>query len=217
MEKVNFRTVSGEIYKREYERTTKIHDIKSMISGDLNKDPESILLIYKASVLEDDLTLGDVSIMENSYIIIHFIPKHNYCKYTESDINEKALASKSKGPAINGFHPSPVFLALNQAHVKQLTEMGYSFRKACDALRRTKNDVARAANLLIMEDNSPAQEPVRSSGPYGSLQSDFDNLTSAEKAEVEALRPGSDRPTVLQAYLACEKDAHLASAILDEV
>lgn len=217
MERVKFRTVSGEIYMREYERTTKIHDIKSMISAELNKDPKSILLIYKATVLEEDLTLSSINIIEDSYIIIHFIPENKYHKYSDSDINDKKFASRG-GPQFRlNRLLTPIYPGFNQAHVKQLTDMGYSLERVSNALRRTRNDVARAANLLIMEGDAPPQEPVRATGPYGYLQSDFDSLTNDEKAEVEALRPETDRSFVLQAYLACNKNASQASRILDDV
>ena len=119
--------------------------------------------------------------------------------------------------------------------VGQLTEMGFPAEQCQLALRRSHYNIDNAVNMLLSgqigsagdaSDFHPAAEyPGASSGSishgtsglgpsyptsagrFGPVQSTYDELTPEEKAAVDRLcATGHDPTTVLQIYVACDKN-----------
>lgn len=73
--KLTFRTVSGESFQLDVEESLTIAGLKSRVTEQRNIPVESLKLVYKGKVLDNEgSTVADNSITEQGFIVVFVQP-----------------------------------------------------------------------------------------------------------------------------------------------
>jgi hypothetical protein len=97
--------------------------------------------------------------------------------------------------------------------VAQLSDMGFARDRAEEALRLNRFSFQEAMDFLLSDPPAPGDDSDVSADhgggnakQYGPAQNAYMGLTASEKAVVDRLSRSGDPYTVLQTFIACNKD-----------
>lgn len=277
---LQFRTVSGTVYKLQVNPDQTVQEVKQMLHEKHGLDAESIKIILSAKILGDDQKIADLKIPPGAYLIIH-TGKKRQVKPAENPqppaqpptqpptqppaqpepVPAPAPApapapqpvpapAPAPGPAPTGQPGDP---ANFQELVSNLIELGFEKSQCEQALRLSQYDVERAGNILLTGDiptggdqgfgqggfdqggfgqggfgqGSFGQGGFGQGGYYptaptdnapgaifGQFQPVYDTLTAEEKQSVQRLLQYSDPITVIQMFMACDRNEANTAALL---
>ena len=223
---IHFRTVTGRVFDLALKPTDTVEKARQILQDEEDFNCDQSDFLYSARILNDNEKFSDLDLQPYSFIYIHPTtrPAMNRKSGFASPITVSQPVSASADP-----------LDFRQK-VSQLADMGFS-QADCEAcLRKYNYDLDSAVNALLSgwtSSAAPRIEPSQVVQPqpsmdtrqpnissnqysmYGELQSEYDNLTPQEKAIVQKLNSQyADPSTVIQIFLACDKDEESTRAIL---
>ena len=240
--KLSFRTVTGKIYTIEISPDKTLNDAKSIIKEQHHFDTDNCQFIFGAAILSDTKPVSELKIRPDNYIAIYNPTRPRSIRrpdkiepipqgvadpkpvpqYVPTDLTDSPERPTRATTTPTSDDP-PNFNQL----VSDLQDMGFPEEQCKQALRATRYNMQAAVDRLLNGSEGSAPPPPaspprevfhRSSGRYGELQNLFDALSDDEKAAVSRLEQlGLDSITVLQIYLACEKDEASATSCINEM
>ena len=200
-------------------------------------------MILSANILKDDQVVSSLKIPTGAYFIIHVSAiRRPQIKPKQPDTQPAAVAPPpvpdrpaensppsqpprpTPAPPTSGSRPPsgpsdpPNFeeLFLN------LTDIGFDRAQCEQALRMANYDPERAANLLLTGEvhvqpppqTTQNQDQAPRGVNFGQFQPLYDSFTPEEKAAVGRLLRHADPDTVIQYFMACDKNEEQTLALL---
>lgn len=240
---VRFRTVTGKIFGIKLRPEDTLLDAKTRLKEEECFDTSNCCFIFCGMLLEDTTKIAKLA-YENAFILIHSNVKPKIVQ-REGDYENKpakitAHAEESPGTHDRAVKQEPQYNDPSNFNemVQNITEIGFSEVQAMRALRSCNYNADHAVDMLIsghtfeeppppkqndepnfdrhvsFERNQPSSHGS-SSSKYGELQSQFDQLSSEQKAAVQRLeRIVQDPCTTLQVFLACNMEERNAEHCL---
>ena len=240
---LQFRTVQGKVYKLEADPNSTIGEIKQKLEDEHQLPKSNLKIILSANILNDDQVISSLKIPTGAYFIIH-VSTNRRIRPTLPDeppsqapvapppVPDRPIETPPPPPPppppqrpppsgsrpLSGSPDPPNFEEL----VLNLTEIGFSRPQCEQALRMANYDPERACNLLLTgeipvqstpQSNQDTDAPLRSVN-FGQFQPVYDSFTPEEKAAVERLLRHADPNTVIQFYMACDKNEEQTLALL---
>ena len=162
--------ISGNTIEIEVDANGNVFDIKKSIAREKNTDPNLIKLLFNRKMLQNEQTIKELNITEESKIIMMQLknPIPEKKPETESTTELKSplkLTSPKKSPRTaktpesdqNKPRASPLPLLNSntidppdfEQKVKSLEEMGYDYRDCCQALRAAMYSLEMASDFLL--------------------------------------------------------------------
>ena len=194
--KVLLKAETGKEYQLEVPEGTTVAQMKDIFVGRLTLQVEDVRMSVAGQPLGDDQKVSDLrpdAVVDVEYRVVS---------------GEEQLSWQIP-PA--GVVDPPNFQEL----VDGLVELGFERRQCEQALRMSQFDTNRAAETLLTGEFT-ANHTEQPQGRFGPLQSYYDSLAPEEKAAVDRLCQIDIPPlTVIQVYVACDKDEEQARKLLE--
>eukprot|EP00197_Chlamydomonas_leiostraca_P002491 CAMPEP_0202857126 /NCGR_PEP_ID=MMETSP1391-20130828/179_1 /ASSEMBLY_ACC=CAM_ASM_000867 /TAXON_ID=1034604 /ORGANISM="Chlamydomonas leiostraca, Strain SAG 11-49" /LENGTH=392 /DNA_ID=CAMNT_0049535885 /DNA_START=95 /DNA_END=1273 /DNA_ORIENTATION=- len=117
--KLTFRTVSGESFQLDVEESLTIAGLKSRVTEQRNIPVESLKLVYKGKVLDNEgSTVADNSITEQGFIVVFVQPVKKAAAAPEAPAAAPASAATTSAAPAAGAAPAPAAPAAAPAPVQ---------------------------------------------------------------------------------------------------
>ena len=230
--KIKCRKVVGtERYEHEFQPTSTIADVREWISAELKISDFKLLLATKE--LKDTDVLNSLRIRANTVIVIYENrskpqppappePKPIIQQDLQISIpfNQEIILPPRSGPLVPGNDPEN-FLQM----VSQLQDLGFEKKHCEDTLRAASYNLSIAADALFsgLVLQTPSQPDGSQIREFSMFQSQISSQPQLQQTRIPAQIPsdltieerdtiasyekqGYDRATVIQVFLACERD-----------
>ena len=147
--KAKFRTIDFKQYEITVNTNTRISDIKAELSNILKIEKESINLIYKSKLLDDNEVYSELNIPQDSAVLIHIqkVDTQKSPKKEEAETTEIGEKQKHKPKQKKKLEDPENFGEL----IQQLVEMGFEKNDSIKALRAAVYNVNQAAEFLLAD------------------------------------------------------------------
>lgn len=139
-----FKVIDGPVFTLNFPQHTNIHFVRLSVGNHINNDPYSITLIYRATLLSDEIDISNLPIYANDSIYVQQV-SHVYKPLPFFE--DVALPPKSDKIVI-----TDKFKADHtnwKELLDRLIEFGFNPNDCIAALMEEKGDVERAANLIL--------------------------------------------------------------------
>jgi UV excision repair protein RAD23 len=234
---LNFRTIANKLYQMEFEPTDTVKACKSKLAPVCGFHPGKIRLIFKARLLNDNVSLGSCGIEANGFIVVHGVPLEEPPSTPPSPKPAVVEAGPTCDPLpsieTNRGRPDPPEFTTK---VENLRAMGFG-RCDCEiALRAALGNVDRAADFLLSGHTPSAPRllsteeiPVSDDGDSAGSdddgedeEEDFEGDEGDQAARLRRFAKFRDRlirdPILLRQFLRemAEANPSLASLIQDD-
>ena len=234
MAPVSLRSVSGERLTLRMPRTFFVKQVREAAANFLHCDISQVVLIFKREELDDSLSIDAIGLSEDSFIVaLKKNPEAAAAKQTRPSKSQKTIDKNGRQVPDN-----------IDALVRFIIGLQFTEHQARAALEFTGYDLRNAVILLakgttVGADGKPAPQPdsetTRTMAEDASSDSEDKEMriisvrSQEERKLDEALKSFTDEQrmavqrlsnryhdvtTVLQVYLACDKDEHATAACL---
>ena len=239
---INIRFITGKSFKIDINDSSTVFDLKCHVSSLLSINLDNLIFIYDSNILENSTKLKDLKLSNDSFLIAANSTNLEHQKLSSSSHQLNSNSSNNQVEKdrfgrivpfnINKLIDFIVNLSYSKKHAKAALEFTmYDLHKAILLLNSGKvgsydgnemsvNDdseiyYTKGSFIRNYDDNDDLRVPIRRTEEEKKLAEKMKEFTEEEKRTIERLSDGRDRSTVIQVFLACDKDETVTENCLE--